>query len=85
MSKERGEELFEALHGLLDAISVLKLKDLEAVAERGETSTGAATEFSKKVANPDWEDVPFHPVPITPLSSRPKFAQVVGSSSETPI
>jgi hypothetical protein len=37
-----------------------------------------------KVANPDWEDIPFNPVPITPLSSRPRFSQVVGSSSESP-
>jgi hypothetical protein len=36
-----------------------------------------------KVANPDWEDIPFNPVPITPVSSRPRFAQVVGSPSKT--
>jgi hypothetical protein len=41
-------------------------------------TTGATTKSSKgkvKVANSNWEDVPFFPVPITPLSSRPKFAQ----------
>jgi hypothetical protein len=30
-------------------------------------------------------DVPFHPVPITPLSSRPRFYQGVGSSVETSV
>jgi hypothetical protein len=38
MSKEKGEELFRALHCLLDAITILNLKDLEAEAQ-GETST----------------------------------------------
>jgi hypothetical protein len=88
MSKEKGEGLFRALHSLLDAISVLNLQDLEAVAERRESSTAAVAESVKgkaKVANPDWEDVPFHPVPIILLSRGPKFSQVVGSSSETPI
>jgi hypothetical protein len=87
MSKEKGEELFCALNVILDAITILNLRDLEAeaVAERGESSTKAAAESSKgkdKVANPDWEDIPFNPVPITPLSSRPRFAQVVRSPSE---
>jgi hypothetical protein len=34
-----------------------------------------------KVADLDWEDTPFHPVPIIPLSNRPKFAHIVGPSS----
>jgi len=90
MSKEKGEELFRALNVILDAITGLNLRDLEAeaVADRGESSTKAATQASKgkdNVDNPDWEDVPFNPVPITPLSSRPRFTQVVGSSCETPI
>jgi hypothetical protein len=87
MSKEKGEELFRALNVILDAVSSLNLRDLEAEAkaDRGESSSKAAAESSKgkdKVAEPDWEDIPFNPVPITPLSSRPRFTQVVGSSSE---
>jgi hypothetical protein len=54
----------------------LNLRDLEAEAkaDRGESSSKAAAESSKgkdKVAEPDWEDIPFNPVPITLLSSRP--------------
>ena len=87
MSKEKGEELFRALNIILDAVSSLNLRDLEAEAraDRGESSSKAAAESSKgkdKVAEPDWEDIPFNPVPITPLSSRPRFTQVVGSSWE---
>jgi hypothetical protein len=87
MSKEKGEELFRALNVILDAVSSLNLRDLEAEAkaDRGESSSKAAAESSKgkdMVAEPDWEDIPFNPVPITPLSSRPCFTQVVGSSSE---
>jgi hypothetical protein len=93
MSKERGEELFRALNTILDAVTTLNLRVLEAeaaavAADRGETSTQGASASSKgkaKIANPDWEDVPFHPVPITPLSSWPRFSQVVGSSSESPV
>jgi hypothetical protein len=94
MSKERGEELFRALNTILDAVTALNLRDLEAegaaavAANQGETSTQGASASSKgkaKVANPNWEDVPFNPVPITPLSSRPRFSQVVGSSSEIPV
>jgi hypothetical protein len=90
MSKEKGKEFFRALNAILDAMSSLNLRDLEAeaAADRGESSTEAATKSSEgkvKVANLDWEDIQFHPIPITPLSSRPKFAHVVGSSSETPI
>jgi hypothetical protein len=94
MSKESGEELFRALNTILDAVTALNLRDLEAEAaataasDQGETSTQGASASSKgkaKVANPDWEDIPFNPVPITPLSSRPRFSQVVGSSSESPV
>jgi hypothetical protein len=91
MSKERGEELFRALNTILNAsVTAPNLRDLEAeaAADRGETSTQGAAASSKekaKVANPDWEDVPFHPLPITPVSSRPRFSQVVGSSSEIPV
>jgi hypothetical protein len=90
VEKEKGEELFRALNVTLDAITGLNLRDLEAesVADRGESSNKAATKSSKgknKVDNPDWADVPFHPIPITPSSSRPRFSQVVGSFVETPV
>jgi hypothetical protein len=87
MSKEKGKELFRALHSLLDAITGLNLKDLEAEAQAESSKQGvyASSKGKAKDPNLDWEDVPFHPVPITPLSCRPKFSQVVGSSSETPI
>jgi len=39
----------------------------------------AVAKGKAKDPNPDWEDVPFNPVPITPLSRAPRFAQVVGS------
>jgi hypothetical protein len=79
MSKEKCEELFRALNTILDAVTALNLRDLEAeaAANRGESSTQGASASSKgkaKVANPDWEDVPFHPVPITPVFSRPRFS-----------
>jgi hypothetical protein len=94
MSKERKEELFHALNTILDAVTALNLRDLEAeaaaavAADRGETSTQGASASSKgkdKVADPDCEDIPYNPVPITPSSSRPRFSQVVGSSSESSI
>jgi hypothetical protein len=67
MSKEKGKELFRALNVIIDAITSLNLRDLEAgpVADRGEASTKATTKSSKgkvKVANPNWEDLPFHRV-----------------------
>src|SRR6476660_4636579 len=88
MSREKGQELFRALNTLLDAVTALNLKDLEAeaAADRGETSAQGAAAPSKgkdKVPNPDWEDVPFQPVPITPLSSRPRFSEVVGESVQS--
>jgi hypothetical protein len=94
MSKKRKEELFRALNTILDAVTALNFRDLEAeaasavAANRGETSAQGASASSKgkdKVADPDWEDIPYNPVPITPLSSRPRFSQVVGSSSKSPI
>jgi hypothetical protein len=89
MSNERKEELFCALNTILDAVTALNLRDLEAEAaatvadDQGETSTQGASAPSKgkdKVADPEWEDIPYNPIPITPLSSRPRFSQVVGSS-----
>jgi hypothetical protein len=50
MTKEKGEELFRALNIILDAITGLNLRDLEAeaVANRGESLSKAATESSKE-------------------------------------
>jgi hypothetical protein len=75
---KRKEELDRALHGLLNAISNLKVGDWDAGS--AESSSAALFRSSKgkaKVADPDGEDTPFHHVPITPLSSRPRFVQVV--------
>jgi hypothetical protein len=87
MSKEKGEELFRALHSLLDTITGLNLRDLKAEAQGDSSSQGAdaSAKGKAKDPNPDWQDVPCHPVPITPLSTRPRFFQVIGSLSETPI
>jgi hypothetical protein len=100
MSKERGKELFWALHSLLDAVTNLNLRDLKAEAKaatapekaQAESSTQGASTFASasskgkdKDPDPDWTEVPYNPVPITPLSTRPRFFQVVGTSSESPI
>jgi hypothetical protein len=73
-TKEKGKELFCALNVILDVVSSLNLRDLEAEAkaDRGESSSKAAANSSRgkdKVAEPDWEDISFNSVPITPLSS----------------
>jgi hypothetical protein len=57
MSKEKGEELFCALNVIIDAVSSLNLRDLEAEAkaDRRESSSKTAAESSKgkdKVAEP---------------------------------
>jgi hypothetical protein len=100
MLKERGEELFRPLHSLLDAVTNLNLRDLEAEAKaasaskkaQAESSTqGASTSVSAyskgkaKDYDPDWTKVSYNPVPIISLSTRPRFSQVVGTSSESPI
>jgi hypothetical protein len=83
MSKEREEEFIRALNTILEAVTALNLRDLEAeaaaavAADQRETSTQGASAFSKgkdKVADPDWEDIPYYPVPITSLSLRPRFS-----------
>jgi hypothetical protein len=92
MSEERGAELFRALHAIIDAVTNLNLRDLEAEArasssfsaEEG-TSSKASAKGKAKDPNPDWTEVPYNPVPITPLSARPRFSQVVGLSSQSPI
>jgi hypothetical protein len=85
MSKERGEELFRALHSLLDAVTNLYLRDLEAEAKAasspqkakaesstqgGGTSASASAKGEAKDPDHDWAEVPYNPVPITPLSTR---------------
>jgi hypothetical protein len=87
-TKERGEELFWALHSLLDAVTNLNLRDLEAEAKaaispqeaKAESSTQAAGTSASASAkgkakdhDPDWTEVPYNPVPITPLSTKPRF------------
>jgi hypothetical protein len=70
MLKERKEELFRALKTILDAVTALNLRDLEAyaaaavAADRGETSTQGELASSKgknKVVDPDWEYIPYNP------------------------
>jgi hypothetical protein len=92
MSEERGAELFQALHAIIDAVTNLNLRDLEAEAKASSslsaeegTSAKASARGKAKDPNPDWTEVPYDPVPITPLSTRSCFSQVVGSSSESPI
>jgi hypothetical protein len=54
MSKEREEELFRALNTILDAVTAVNLRDLEAeaaaavAADQGETSTQGAHPHSQK-------------------------------------
>jgi uncharacterized protein YmfQ (DUF2313 family) len=61
-------ELFRALHSLLDAVTNLNLRDLEAEA-KAESSLQRADASAKEKAkdpDPDSTEVPFNPVPITP-------------------
>jgi hypothetical protein len=100
MSKKIVEELFRALDSLLDVVTNLNLRDLEAEAKAASASEKAQAESSTqgtstsasaspkgkaKDHDPDWTKVPYNPVPITPLSTRPRFFQVVASSSESSI
>jgi hypothetical protein len=91
MSKERGTELFRALHAIIDAVTNLNLRDLEAEAKASSSSAEEGTSFKTsakgkaKNPNPDWTEVLYNLVPITPLSTGPRFSQIVGSSSESPI
>jgi hypothetical protein len=43
MSEERGAELFQALHAIIDAITNLNLRDLEAEAKASSSSTEEGT------------------------------------------
>jgi hypothetical protein len=92
MSEERGAKLFRALHAIIDAVTNLNLRDLEAEAKASSSSSAeegisakASARGKAKDPIPDWTEVPYNPIPITPLSTRPHFSQVVGSSSESPI
>jgi hypothetical protein len=51
MSKERGDELFRALHSLLDAVTNLNLRDLEAEAKAATASEKAQAESSTQGAS----------------------------------
>jgi hypothetical protein len=101
MFEERGAEIFRALHAIIDAVTNLNLRDLEAEAKaavasekvqaksstQGASTSASASSKAKAKAkdpDPDWTEVSHNPVPITPLSTRPRFL-VVGSSSESPI
>jgi hypothetical protein len=77
MSEERGAELFRALHAILhaiiDGVTNLNLRDLEAEAKASSsssaeegTSSKASAKGKAKDPNPDWTEVPYNPVPITP-------------------
>jgi hypothetical protein len=63
---------------------------LEAEAKAESSSQGAGTSASAsakgkaKDPDPDWTKIPFNTIPITSFT-RPRFSQVVGSSSESPI
>jgi hypothetical protein len=91
MSEERGAELFRALHAIIDTVTNLNLRDLEAEAKASSSSTEEGTSAKAsargkaKDPNPDWTEVPYDPVSITPLSTRPRFSQVVRPSSESPV
>jgi hypothetical protein len=79
MSEERGAELFRALHAIIDAVTNLNLRDLEAEAKASSSSSSSFAEegTSAKASargkardpNPDWTELPYNPVPITPLST----------------
>jgi hypothetical protein len=43
MSKERGAELFRALHAIIDAVTNLNLRDLEAEAKASSSSAEKGT------------------------------------------
>jgi hypothetical protein len=84
MSEERGAELFRALHAIIDAVTNLNLRDLRAEVKAAYSSAEEGTSFKTsakgkaKDPNPDWTEVPYNPVAITPLSTRPAFSHVVG-------
>jgi hypothetical protein len=79
------------IHAIIDAVTNLNLRDLEAEAKassssaEGGTSASASAKGKAKDPDPDWTEVPYNHVPITPLSTRPQFSHSVGSSSESPI
>jgi hypothetical protein len=79
MSEERDAKLFRALRAIIDAVTNLNLRDLEAEAKASSSSTEEGTSakaFARgkaKDPNPNWNEVPYNPVHITPLSTRPRF------------
>jgi hypothetical protein len=83
-------ELFRALHAIIDAVTNLNLRNLESEAKASSsaeegTFAKASARGKAKDSNPNWTEVAYNLVPITPLSTRPRFSQLVSSSSESPI
>jgi hypothetical protein len=73
MPEERGAELFRALHAIIAAVTNLNLRDLEAEAKASSSLTAEQGTSSKTSAKgkakdpyPNWTEVPYNPVPITP-------------------
>jgi hypothetical protein len=68
MSEERGAELFRALHAIIDVVTNLNLKDLEAKAKASSssaeegTSAKASAKGKAKDPDPNWTEVPYNPV-----------------------
>jgi hypothetical protein len=76
MAEERGAELFRALHAIINAVTNSNLRDLEAEAKASSSSSAEESTSSKasakgkvKDSNPNWTEVSYNPVPITPLST----------------
>jgi hypothetical protein len=67
------------------AASASEKAQAESSTQGASTSASASSKGKAKDPDPDWTEVPYNPVPITPLSTRPRFSQVVGPSSESPI
>jgi hypothetical protein len=49
---------------------------------RPDTSASASSKGKVKDPDPEWTEISYDPVSIPPLSTRPGFSQIVGSSSE---
>jgi hypothetical protein len=68
MSKERGAEIFRALHAIIDAVTNLNLRDLELEAKASSssveegTSAKASAKGKAKDPNPDGTEVPYNPL-----------------------
>jgi hypothetical protein len=65
------------------AASAFERAQAESSTQGASTSASASPKGKAKDPDPDWIEVPYNPVPITPMSTRPTFSQVVESSSES--